>query len=143
PVMQLLMFGYAIRQDVRHLPTVVYDASRTQESRALVQQFEATGNFRIRQAVGSYPEALERVDRGRARAALVIPRTYARDLKRGRRAEVQVLVDATDPTASQSAIGAAQLVGQRSSLRALAEASGGLIDPRRVPVDVRVRPLYN
>ena len=53
PVMQLLLFGFAIRQDVRNLPTVVYDASRTQESRELVQRFQATGNFRLRGEAGS------------------------------------------------------------------------------------------
>ena len=45
PVMQLTLFGYAIRQDVRNLPTVVYDAGHTQESRELVQQFGATGKI--------------------------------------------------------------------------------------------------
>src|SRR5437773_3755090 len=47
PVMQLLIFGYAIRMDVRNLPLAVYDASHTQESRALVQRLEATGNFTV------------------------------------------------------------------------------------------------
>src|SRR5207245_4731 len=141
PVMQLLLFGFAIRQDVRNLPTVVYDASRTQESRELVQRFEATGNFRLRAAAASYPDAIARVDAGRARAAIVIPEDYARRLKSGRPAQIQVLVDATDPTASQSAIGAAQLVGQRASLEIVQAAAAGLM--RQIPLEVRVRPLYN
>ena len=143
PVMQLTLFGYAIRQDVRNLPTVVFDASRTQQSRALVQQFGATGNFRIRGNVVSYADALRRVDAGRARAAIVIPEDYARRIKRGRQASVQVLVDATDPTASQSAILAAQLVGQRGNLQLFAQQLGGPARDGRVPLDVRVRPLYN
>jgi len=143
PIMQLTIFGYAIRQDVRNLPTVVYDASRTQESRALVQRFDATGNFRIRGEVSSYAEALRRVDDGRARAAIVIDADYARRIKRGRPAEVQVLVDATDPSASQSAIGAAQLVGQTSNVRILAQQTGAKLGEGRMPLDVRVRPLYN
>ena len=143
PVMQLTLFGYAIRQDVRNLPTVVYDASRTQESRELVQQFGATGNFRITREVASYDQALRRVDAGQAHAAIIIPDDYARDLKRGRPAQVQVLVDASDPTASQSAIGAAQLVGQRGNLRLTAQRFGTAFQPGRLPLDVRVRPLYN
>ena len=141
PVMQLLLFGFAIRQDVRNLPTVVYDASRTQESRELVQRFQATGNFRLRGEAGSYPEAIQRVDAGKARAAIVIPEDYARRLKRGRPAQIQVLVDATDPTASQSAIGAAQLVGQRVNLSIVQARAAGMA--RQIPLDVRVRPLYN
>ncbi len=143
PVMQLTLFGYAIRQDVRNLPTVVYDASRSQESRELVQQFGATGNFRIRGQAHSYAEAIRRVDSGRARAAIVIPEDYARRIKRGRPVPVQVLVDASDPTASQSAIGAAQLVGQRGNVRLMSQRIGGATQEGRLPLDVRVRPLYN
>ena len=143
PIMQLTLFGYAIRQDVRNLPTVVYDASRTQESRALVQRFDATGNFRMRGEVSSYDEALRQVDDGRARAAIVIDADYARRIKRGRTAEVQVLVDATDPSASQSAIAAAQLVGQTSNVRILSQRTGATFGEGRMPLEVRVRPLYN
>jgi ABC-2 type transport system permease protein len=143
PVMQLAVFGYAIRQDVRNLPTVVYDAGRTQESRELVQQFGATGNFRIRGEVTSYAEAIRRVDSGRARAAIVIPEDYARRIKRGRSAPVQVLVDASDPTGSQSAIAAALLVGQRGNVRLMSQRLGAAMSEGRLPLDVRVRPLYN
>ena len=143
PIMQLTLFGFAIRQDVRNLPTVVYDASRTQESRELVQQFGATGNFLIRGEAHSYADALRRVDNGHARAAIVIPDDYARNLKRSRPAQVQVLVDASDPSASQSAIAAAMLVGQRGSLRLLSQRVGVAIQADRMPLDVRVRPLYN
>ena len=61
PIFQLVLFGYAIRQDVRNLPTVAYDASRTQESRSLIQQFEATGNFRMLGQVDSYTGAIRTV----------------------------------------------------------------------------------
>jgi ABC-2 type transport system permease protein len=142
PVMQLLIFGFAIRTDVRHLPTVVFDQSRTSQSRAFVEALTATDNFRLRAEVGSYAEALAAVDAGRARAAVVLPPDYARELKRGGTATVQVLVDASDPTASQSAIAAAQMVGQRFNVRLVSERLGPGGTPG-LPVDVRVRPLYN
>ena len=142
PVMQLLLFGYGIRLDVKHLPTTVYDASRTQESRALVQRFEATGNFAMHGRASSYADAIRRVDDGLVHAAIIVPEDYARRVKRGRTANVQVLVDATSPTASQSAIAAAQLVGQRSSLELLARQAAAA-GPAALPIDVRVRPLYN
>ena len=141
PVMQLLIFGYAIRMDVRNLPTAVYDASRTQESRALVQRFEATGNFTVVRAARSYDEALALVDAGTAKAAIVIPPDYAREVKRARDARVQVLVDATSPTSSQSAIAGAQLVGQRASVELLGSRAGTLVRADALPVQVRVRPL--
>ena len=142
PVMQLLIFGFAIRTDVRHLPTVVFDQSRTQQSRAFVQSLIATDNFVIQRGVHSYAEALAAVDNGKARSAVILPPDYARRLKRGNTAAVQVLVDASDPTASQSAIGAAQMVGQRTNI-ALVAARTGVNLATRLPVDVRVRPLYN
>ena len=143
PVMQLLLFGYAIRQEVRHLPTTVYDRSRTQESRQLVQQFSATGNFDMKAEATSYADAIRRVDYGRVRAAIVIPPDYARRIKRGQPARVQVLVDASDPTASQSAIGAAQMVGQRGNLNVISRRLGIGMQENQLPLDVRVRPLYN
>jgi len=143
PVMQLMLFGYAIRMDVKNLPTAVYDASRTQESRALIQQFGATRNFDIVRAAPSYRQAVHLVDAGVVHAAIVIPEDYARRLKRGRPAPVQVLVDATSPSASQSAIGAAQMVGQRGNLRLMLERVGAASPRGRLPLDVRVRPLYN
>ncbi len=142
PVMQLLIFGFAIRTDVRHLPTVVFDQSRTQQSRAFVQSLIATDNFVVKCEVHSYADALAAVDDGEARSAVILPPDYARRLKRGNTAAVQVLVDASDPTASQSAIGAAQMVGQRTNI-ALVAARTGVNLATRLPVDVRVRPLYN
>jgi ABC-2 type transport system permease protein len=141
PIIQLLLFGYAIRMDVRHLPTAVFDQSRTQESRLFTERLEATDNFRITRAAASYEDALALVNQGRVRAAFVIPPDFANDLKRGRPASVQVLVDATDPNASQNAIAAAQMVGQQASLALLGQQLGAAV--LRPPIDVRVRPLYN
>ncbi|HYJ79490.1 MAG TPA: ABC transporter permease [Longimicrobiaceae bacterium] len=137
PAVQLVIFGYAIRTDVRHLPTVVLDESNSSESRALVRVLENTGSFRIVGRVASRAELRERIDRGGARAAVVIPPGFARDLARGRGAQVQVIVDAADPMASQSAISGAMLAGQA---RAAELAPGGARPP---PLEVRVRPWYN
>ena len=138
PAIQLVIFGFAIRTDVRHLHTVVLDESNTAESRRLVEVMQNTGNFDVIGRVGSRAELKAAVDRGRASAAVVIPPDFARGLKRGHGATAQVIVDAADPMASQSAISGAMLAGQASA----AELAG-----RRavsIPVlDVRVRPWYN
>jgi ABC-2 type transport system permease protein len=136
PALQLAMFGYAIRTEVRHLPTVVLDESRSQQSRELLQALENTQNFRYTRAVTGRSEIREAIDAGDARAAIIIPPDYASDLKRGRTATAQVIVDAADPLASQAAIGGASQAGQVVSAR-LAVLAGGL------PLEVRVRPWYN
>lgn len=140
PVMQLLIFGFAIRTEVRNLPTTMLDQSRTSQSRALVQRLTATGNFVVTAPASSYEDALDRIASGQASAAFIIPPDYARDLKRGRTSAVQVLVDASDPSASQNAIAAAQMVGQSLNLETLRARTGGGL---RMAVDMRVRPLYN
>jgi drug efflux transport system permease protein len=143
PVIQLLVFGFAIRMDVRHLPMAVYDESRTQESRDLIQKLEATDNFEVTRQASSYAEANRLIDRGTVRAAIVIPEDFARRIKRGRPATAQLLVDASDPNTSQNAIAAAQLVGQRKNIEMLTARTGASARIGTPPVDVRVRPLYN
>jgi drug efflux transport system permease protein len=139
PVVQLLMFGYAIQTDVRHIPTVVLDRSRTPESRDLIAAFENTGSFRIVDHVDGQPALDAAIERGRAQAGIIVPPEYARDLGRGRTATVQVVIDASDPLSSQSALAAAAGVGQVRNLAALVAGAGRL----SVPIDVRVRPRYN
>lgn len=139
PVVQLLMFGYAIQTDVRHIPTVVLDRSRTPESRDLIAAFENTGSFRIVDHVDGQPALDAAIERGWAQAGIIVPPEYARDLGRGRTATVQVVIDASDPLSSQSALGAAAGVGQVRNLTALVAGAGRV----SVPLDVRVRPRYN
>jgi ABC-2 type transport system permease protein len=137
PAIQLVIFGFAIRTDVRNLPTVVLDESRSYESRALVQVMNNTGNFRVVEHVASRDELRRRIDAGDASAAVVIPPEFQRDVRRGRGGQAQVIVDAADPLASQGAISGAMLAGQARS----AELSGS--GARTPPVEVRVRPWYN
>lgn len=135
PVVQLLMFGYAIRTEVRHLPTVVLDESRSSESRALVQLLEQTQNFRIVGAVTSRGAIRERIVSGEARAAIVIPPGFAHDAHRGRTASAQVIVDAADPMASSAAIAGASLA---AVVRSRASPRAG-----PPPLEVSVRPWFN
>lgn len=139
PIVQLLMFGYAIQTDVRHIPTVVLDRSRTPESRDLIAAFENTGSFRIVDHVDDQPELDAAIERGRAQAGIIVPPEYARDLGRGRTATVQVVIDASDPLSSQSALAAAAGVGQVRNLGALETAA----DRTTLPFEVRIRPRYN
>jgi ABC-2 type transport system permease protein len=138
PAIQLLLFGFAIRTEVRHLPTVVLDESRTMESRAFVDAIRNTGNFDIVASVGSRTDVKKRIERGDARAAVIIPPDFETDIKRRRTAQAQVIVDAADPLGSSAAISGATLAGQA---RSAALAPPGV--RRALPIEVRVRPWYN
>lgn len=136
PAVQLALFGYAIRTEVRHLPTVILDESRTAQSRELLAALENTDNFTFLEEVTGRDAIRHAIASGYARAAVVIPPDYASDLKRGRTASAQVIVDAADPLASQAAIGGAAQAGQVVSMRLRGS-------PRALPLDLRVRPWYN
>ncbi len=97
PAAQLLLFGYAINQDVRHVKTAVVDSSNSYVTRQLVSQLEATQTFSIRCRPRSINEARELLKVGDVQAVVVIPRDYTRSYYRGRGAEISILVDAGDP----------------------------------------------
>ena len=144
PVVQLMLFGYAIRTEVRHLPTVVLDESRSSDSRALVAVMQNSGDFDVVARVEGRAALADAIRSGRARAAVVVPPDFEHDLKRGRTAQAQVIVDAADPMASAAAISgaslaAASLAASRGSL-APAGATAARAAP---PIEVRVRPWYN
>jgi drug efflux transport system permease protein len=139
PVLQLLLFGYAIQTDVRHLPTVVVDESRTPESRDLIAAFENTGSFRIVAHLNARADLDRALARGTAAAGIIVPADYPRLLGRGQTATVQVVVDAADPLSSQSALAAAAGVAQVRNL-AILSAAAGRAD---LPIEARVRPRYN
>ena len=139
PVIQLLLFGYAIQTDVRHIPTVVLDESRTPASRDLIQAFENTGSFRIVDHVDGRRALDAAIARGDALAVIVVPADYPRDLARGTTATVQVIVDASDPLSSQAALAAAAGLAQVRNLAILSAAAGR----SQLPLEARVRPRYN
>jgi ABC-2 type transport system permease protein len=97
PLLQLVVFGYAVDLQVDRVPTAIVDLDRTAESRALTRRLLADGTLR-HAADAPDPAAADRLlDTGEVAAALVIPRGFAADRARGRTAEVQVLLDGTDP----------------------------------------------
>ena len=136
PAIQLALFGFAIQTEVRHLPTLVLDDARTRESRELVSTLVNSTYFDVVEQVRSRADIADRIGRGEAAAAVIIPATFTRDLKRRRGAEAQVIVDAADPLASQAAMQGAALVGLRFRPGAVNAAPASA-------VEVRVRPWYN
>jgi ABC-2 type transport system permease protein len=97
PIVLLLLFGYAINTDVRHIPALVDDHDRSAESRDLARRLAATGFFDLVGNVSGYSEIERALRGGQARAALVIPPRYAADLAGGRTARVQLVIDGSDP----------------------------------------------
>lgn len=140
PMIQIALFGYAIQTDVRHLPMIVLDESKTAQSRGLVTALVNTGNFDLQAEVADRDEIRRWIERGDAAAALVIPPDFAHDLKRRRAATAQIIIDAADPLASSAAIAAGSQVGALQTRLMVVQATGATAMPS---IDVRVRPWYN
>jgi len=133
PAVQLLLFGYAIEQDVRHVETALVNHSDSSVSRLLVGQLEATQTFDfVRRPVDEEAaEALLR--RGEVRAVVEIPAGFSRAYHRGRGAEISVLVDASDPTLARAVRAAAEGLAERHNQRLgpAGEGSGAVQPPHQ------------
>ena len=141
PIMQLVLFGYAINGDPKHLPTAVVALDQGPLVRSIVRAAENSGYFQV-QEVGSDSRAEQLIASGQVQFALVFPSDFSRRLMRGELPALAVYADATDPAATGSAVAALQalpqlalshdLVGPLSSLR-----------PGAAPFEVRVHRRYN
>jgi ABC-2 type transport system permease protein len=97
PAIQLLLFGYAINQDVRHIKTAIVDQSNSYITRQLAGQLQATQTFDICRRVDSDAEGRELLKKGEVQAVILVPPDYTKSYYRGRGAEISILVDAGDP----------------------------------------------
>ena len=115
PIVQILLFGYAANTDVRHIPTLIVDNDGSAASRRIVRSFEASGVYHVVGQVHGYHELESAFRRGEARAAVVFPDRFANALGRGTGAEVQLIVDGTDPsTVATTTCAASSVIGLRS-----------------------------
>lgn len=98
PLIQLMVFGYAVTTDVQDVTTAVYDLDNSVASRELIARFEHSGYFQIVEYVGDDRRARELVDRGIVQAVIRINPGFQRDLQTGKTAPLQIIVDGTDST---------------------------------------------
>jgi ABC-type multidrug transport system permease subunit len=139
PIVEMIAFGYALDTDVKHIATLVLDQDQTVESRELIDHFVNTQTFRVAGHVQSITELAEGIRRGRAYVGLQIPPGFTRDIRAGRTARVQVLIDGSNSSIASSSLNTALNVGFRQALLQLAARTG----VRDLPVEVRPQILYN
>ncbi len=142
PIIQLLIFGFAINTDVKHLPTAVFDQSLSYESRALLTGFTASEYFDITYVGTSPQDVSDAVHTGKVKVAVIIPPDLSSNLKHNTSTPIQVLVDASDSMSASSAIAAAQSIGQLKSQEAVLEKNG-IHAAQANLYDIRVRSWYN
>jgi len=145
PILMVVLYGYAINTDVRHLPLAIIDLDHSAPSRDLMGAFLHGEYFDVAVYSGDYAGLDAVMDRGRAVIALVIPAGYAQDLSAGRQAQVQVIADGSDSTTATTAIAYATATIQQQSagLAAAAVLRHGTGTGIAPPVEMRQRFWYN
>lgn len=96
PVLQTVIFGYAVNMDVKHIPTAILDRDNSSESREVIAMMFSSGHFRLKERIGGDAEARSLLDRGTVRVVLVIEHGFAERLRAGDVAPVQALLDGSD-----------------------------------------------
>ncbi|MGQ0546327.1 MAG: ABC transporter permease [Betaproteobacteria bacterium] len=142
PVLQLVLFGYAINADPKRLPTAVLAADAGPYSRTLLSAMQTSGYFWIQHQVSQERELEELLARGAVQFAVTVPENFDRKLVRGERPVLLVEADASDPAATGNAIAALSQVAVSALSRDL---SGSLdeLKPLPPPVELRVHRRYN
>jgi drug efflux transport system permease protein len=139
PLIEMIAFGYALDNDVKHMAMVVLNEDRSVESRQIVDNFVNTQTFRVVGQSQNVTEMTAAIRRGKAYVGLQIPPDFTRDLHAGRTAHVQVLIDGSSSTIALSALNTSVAVALRQSVMSLLKEAGR----RELPVEVRPQILYN
>lgn len=136
PVIMVLLYGYALNMDIDDISLAVEDRDRTPESRAFLRAFTGSDYFTVIAPAENAARVDDLFRRRKARAALVIPKGFGEDMRHGPRADVQLLVDGSDPTYGQAVINYANAIAILHSL-------GNPAAARLIPIDIREQFLFN
>jgi ABC-2 type transport system permease protein len=142
PIVQLILFGFAINGDPKHLPLAVVVMDQSEFSRSFVAGLENSDYFRVTHRPASVQQADELLARGQVQFALVVPSDFSHKLQRGEHPAMLLAADATDPAATGNAIAALGSIGQRSIGRELTGPLAALRAPD-APFELRVQRRYN
>jgi len=142
PIMQLILFGFAINADPKALPTAVLSADNSVFARSFVRALENSGYFRVTRHLRSEAEVDRALAVGEVQFVVTIPENFSRKLMRGERPVLLLEADASDPAATSNALAALLTLNQTAIARDL---QGGLayLQNQPPPFEVRVHRRYN
>ena len=142
PVMQLILFGFAINSDPKQLPVAVLSADNSAYVRSFLAAMSNTGYFEIVKHAASEAEAHALLERGEVQFVVNIPADFSRKLVRGERPTLLIEADATDPSATSNAIAALQALPRSAFSRDLQGPLARNAAPPD-PIDLRIQRRYN
>lgn len=142
PLMQLILFGYAINSDPRHLPTAVLAGDNSPYARGIVAGMQTSTYFKVTEQITSRAEAEAALKQGDVQFVLTVPEDFSRKLLRGETPVLLMEADATDPAATSGAIAALREIVSRAIARDLPGGASDLA-ATDLPVTIRVHAEYN
>jgi ABC-2 type transport system permease protein len=138
----LFLLGFAITNDVRNIPLVVVDRDKSSQSRTLLDAYRTSDYFVLDYYVNSEAEMRYLIESNQARAAIIIPPDYGKEIVAGRIGTVAFIIDGSDPNVAGTALTAAIMVGQSQATKVVANRSMRQ-SQTQLPVDVRTQIWYN
>jgi ABC-2 type transport system permease protein len=142
PIIQLVLFGFAINSDPKDLPAAVLLADHGPHGRTVLHAIQNSGYFNLVRQVQSEAEAHDVLARGEVQFVVQIPENFTRDVIRGDRPAILVEADATDPAATSNAIGSLQ-TALRTALQHDLTGPLAFLSPDNAPIELRIHPRYN
>jgi ABC-2 type transport system permease protein len=144
PLLMILLFGYALTLDVDRIPTLVYDACQSPESRELISHFHGSRYFQILGTVTDYGIIEKKINRDECMLGLVIPQDFSKNLLSGDNPQIQLIFDGSDSNTASIALGYANGIVQPLALKIRMQEQNRLGGGAAVlPVDARLRVWYN
>ncbi|MPZ19009.1 MAG: ABC transporter permease subunit [Luteitalea sp.] len=141
PMFFLWLFGYALNFDIRDVPLAVQDRDGSPESRTLIEAFLESGYFRLVDTSHDEEAIRQLIDRGDARAVLVVPTDFSTDLRNGRHVTIQAIVNGDNANTASTVIGYMNGVVGSVSERLVSERTG--VAPRPLPLVLEPRVWFN
>jgi len=142
PLIQLILFGFAINSDPKHLPAALLQADHGPQARTLLQAIQNSAYFDFVREVRSEREGRDVLARGQAQFVVNIPENFTRDFLRGDRPTILIEADATDPAATGNALGSLAS-SLNSALQNDLKGPLAFLAASESPVDLRIHALYN
>lgn len=144
PLILILLYGYALTLDLRNVPTVVWDQSRSPESRELLSLFHSSPYFTVKDYSDNYQDLQRALDRGLAMVAVVVPSNFSARVQAERPVKIQIIGDGSDANTSRLAMNYASTIGAIygravASEQMILKGRGGL----KQPVELLQRSWYN
>jgi ABC-2 type transport system permease protein len=145
PVMLLVLLGFAVLNDIEDIPLAVFDQSKSDQSRQMIDRYLASGYFQYTAEAYSEEELLGLLDQGAVRVGLLIPEYLGREISAGGSSPLVFYIDSTDPTLAQTAQLAADFVSQSYAQEILISrmTRSGLVLDLELPVRTHIQFLYN